>query len=103
MSEKNSEFFVRIHDRMNGRVAAICDSDLLGKTLENEKFKIEISKSFYGGELLDESKIIKILEKERNVNIIGKRIVELCIKLNMINKDHIIYIGDVPHVQLIEL
>lgn len=103
MSEKNSEFSVKIHDRINGRVVAICDSDLLGKTLKNKDFKVEVSKSFYGGEILDEFGIIKIFEKERNINIIGKRIVELCMKLNIINKDHVIYIGDIPHIQLIEL
>jgi len=102
MSKKNSEFYVKIHDNLKGRVVAICDSDLLGKTLEDENFRIDVSKNFYGGDLADEPKVIQMLEKERNLNLIGKNIVELCIKLGIISKENVIFVNNIPHMQLIE-
>lgn len=103
MSEKNFEYYVGIHDNINGRVVAVCDSDLLGKTLEDENCAIEISQKFYGGELVNEEKVTSIIQKERNLNLVGKNIINLCLELEIITKDHIFLINDIPHVQLIEL
>lgn len=103
MSKKNYNFYVKIHDNPNGRVVAICDSDLLGQTLEDENYKIEISKTFYGGELMNEEEVVLLLEKERNLNLIGKNIVELCLELGIIMQEHILLVNNIPHVQLVEL
>lgn len=103
MSRKNCNFYVKIHDNINGRVVAICDSDLLGQTLEDENYKIEISKTFYGGELMNEEQVVSLLEKERNLNIVGKNIVELCLELGIILQEHILLVNDTPHMQLIGL
>ncbi|MBS3163087.1 DUF424 domain-containing protein [Candidatus Woesearchaeota archaeon] len=103
MSRKNCSFYVGIHNNMNGRVVAICDSGLLGQTLECENYKIEVSKTFYGGELMSEDKVVLLLKKERNLNLIGKNIIELCLELGIIAQEHILMVNDTPHMQLIEL
>lgn len=103
MSRKNCNFYVGIHDNTSGRVVAICDSDLLGQILEDENYKIEISKTFYGGELMGEEQVVLLLKKERNLNIVGKNIVELCLELGIITQEHILLVNNTPHMQLIEL
>jgi len=83
-------------------VVAICDEDLLEKTLDFEDVKFHVSKKFYGGEIIDEEKALKLLENSTIGNLVGKKIVSLALKKKYIAKENIILIGDVPHAQFIQ-
>lgn len=86
-------------------VVALCDKELLGKILnfKQKRIKVKVSERFYGGEIIDELKVVKLLEKATVGNLIGKSITELAAKNGYISKENIILIDGIPHAQFVKL
>ena len=84
--------YCKIHKQQDYHVIAVCDEDILGKTLGKQK----ISEFFYKGELLDIPDAIDILKNAINFNIAGKSIVNACIETGIINENGIIIFEDIP-------
>lgn len=81
-------------------VVAICDKNLLGKKI-GKKLKIDVSKGFYGGEVIDDKKASELMEQSNVCNLMGKKIVNLALEKKFITKENIMFIGDTPHAQFI--
>ena len=95
------KFYVKVHKSERSCVVAIADENIICKTFKNNNgTKITVSEFFYKGELYDEEKTKKFLEEYSNVNIVGKNIVKLAEKLNLIKEEDILYFEDVPHCQI---
>jgi hypothetical protein len=84
-------------------LVAVCDADILGETLEGGRVPFTVSERFYKGTLCDITEALEAMGKASIVNMVGKRIVEAAIQCNLIQKAGIIYIGDVPHAQIVHL
>ncbi len=84
-------------------LVAVCDADILGKTLEGGRVPFNVSERFYGGTLCELAEAIEAMGKASIVNMVGKRIVEAAIECNLIQEAGVIYIGDVPHAQIVRL
>ncbi len=82
---------------------AVCDAEILGKTLEGGRVPFNVSERFYGGTLCELAEAIEAMGKASIVNMVGKRIVEAAIECNLIQEAGVIYLGDVPHAQIIRL
>jgi len=82
-------------------VIAVCDKNLLGKTLQQGDIEIKVSESFYKGELKEEAEVIVLLKDASNVNLIGKESVAAGIKAGVVEKENVIIIQGVPHAQYI--
>lgn len=99
MLKKKPNFYVKIHNE----VTAICDSDLIGKILEEKDLELKVTENFYKGELVNEEQLISIIKEARNLNVVGKNIVDLCLKLKLIEKEHVLFINKIPHAQMFEI
>ncbi|MEM5776840.1 MAG: DUF424 family protein [Candidatus Aenigmatarchaeota archaeon] len=95
-------FWSKVYRFKDEIVVAICDEELLEKTLEFNDVKFHISKKFYGGNLINEENAIKLMENSTIGNLVGKKIVSLALKKKYIAKENIILISDVPHAQFIQ-
>jgi hypothetical protein len=84
-------------------VAALCDENLLEKTIERKGVKIKISKHFYGGKLIDEERAVKVMNEATIGNIIGKEIVEVAKKNGFISRENVILIDGIPHAQFVKI
>jgi hypothetical protein len=84
-------------------VVAICDEDLIEKVLDRKERKIKVSRDFYGGQLVDEKMVVKLMRNATIGNLIGKEAVEVAGRNGFISKDNIILIDDVPHAQFVKL
>lgn len=82
-------------------IVAICDKGLLGKKI-GKKLKIDISKSFYGGEIVDDKKALGLIKRSSVCNLIGKDIIKLALEKKFITKENIMFIDDIPHAQFIQ-
>lgn len=91
---------VKIHESYR-KIAAICDSELLGKKFEQGNMQIEVKKEFYGGEKKTEKEIIKIMKflaaEDIMFNIIGPKSIDIALKTGIISKEGIIEIQGIPH------
>ncbi|MBI1972916.1 DUF424 family protein [Candidatus Woesearchaeota archaeon] len=92
--------YIKIHKAPAGEVIAVCDENILGKTLEDKKKHIKVSEHFYKGEIKDAAAIAPILETATNINLIGKEAVALGLKLGIIAEENVMVIAGVPHAQV---
>ena len=97
------KMYVKVHKDGLVQVLAVCDEDIIGKTIEDEKIKIEVSERFYKGQAIDEKKSLQMMKEFGNINMIGKKCVKLALDNGIIEKDNIILINKIPHAQLISL
>lgn len=85
-------------------VVAICDSELLGKKFEDNKFQIDVKENFYKGKegkQVSEEELIKIInslsKEDATFNIVGKKSIAIALKIGMISKEEIKTIKDIPY------
>ncbi len=97
------EVYVNSIRQNRDTLVAVCDAELLGCTLEGGRVPFEVSERFYGGSLSSLEEALEAMKKASICNIVGKKIVEAAIGKKMIQKTAIIYIGDIPHAQIIHL
>lgn len=83
------------------RILAICDQELTGKIIRGEPL-FEVNKDFYGREICDKEEILQKIKSCTIVNVVGKKIVALCIEKKFITKENVILIGEIPHAQFIK-
>ena len=85
-------------------VVAICDENLIDREIRTkDKLKVKISRSFYGGQLINEAEALKLMRRATIGNLIGRRIVKLAEKNGFIEKENIILINGIPHAQFVKL
>jgi hypothetical protein len=94
---------VRIH-RVGGDIlVAACDRELLGNVLREGELKLEVRPAFYEGEDASEELLLNRLNNATMANLVGEKTVGLAIKHKFIDEDRILYIGGVPHAQLVKM
>lgn len=91
---------IKIH-RAYRNVIAICDTNLIGKTFEEGKLQLKITESFFKGEEITKEQAIKIIEKEikedSTFNIVGEESISIALKLNLIKKENVGKIKNIPY------
>jgi len=95
--------YVKVIRQGRDTLVAVCDADILGKTLEGGRVPFTVSERFYKGTLCDLAEALEAMGKASIVNMVGKRIVEAAIEGNLVQEAGIIYLGDVPHAQIVHL
>ena len=82
-------------------VVAICDEELLGRTLREGRIVFHISEEFYGGQLVDVDTALEIASQYSVVNMVGERVVGRAIELGMVHRAAVIRIEGVPHAMIL--
>ena len=81
-------------------IVAICDKELLGKKFEEGKFQLDIKENFYKGKEVDSESLIEIIKKmsteDATFNIVGKKSVNVALKIGIISEEEIRRIDGVP-------
>lgn len=91
---------VKIHDAGNGRkVLAILDSELIGKTLEEDNIQIDLSSDFYKGDEKSDEEVKDLLKDTYVVNFVGEKSVKIGMDANLIDERSIIKVQNIPHAQ----
>src|SRR3989344_6531068 len=87
---------VKIHDAGKDRtVIALCDSALIGKTIEENGIHLNLASDFYKGEEKTEKEIKALLKDAYIVNFVGEKSVKLGIEAGLIDQQNIIRIRGV--------
>ncbi|MCD6369285.1 MAG: DUF424 family protein [Thermoproteales archaeon] len=96
-------YYVKLHFHGKDTVLAICDPDLLGKRFEEGDLILEVSEEFYGGRLASLDEVLDLIKKSSIVNIVGEKILKELSKRGLMVEESVIYIGGIPHLQIISL
>ena len=99
-----NQVYMRVRETHDGHyVVAICDKDLLGKTLVNNNVEFCVSKEFYGEELVDVKSCISHLNRATIANMVGAVSVKAAINAGFVHEQAIGYIEGHPHAQWVKL
>lgn len=78
---------------------AVCDKELSGKVLDSS-IGFEVKPEFYGTELISEEELKKKIKEADSANLVGKKCVSAALKQQIVQKENVIKINDVPHIQI---
>ncbi len=96
-------FRVKITDVGGERIVSVCDEELFGKILVDERMriKIRIDEPFYGGDLMELDEAIEAISTSTQANLFGNRIVEAAMARGLVIKEGVIEIAGIKHTQII--
>lgn len=91
--------FIKIHKSYRD-VIALCDSDIIGKKFEEEKFQLDLKESFYKGEEISQEKALELLKdfgkEDATFNIVGKKSIRAALKAGVIEEKGVGKIEGIP-------
>ena len=84
-------------------VLAMCDREVLGKTLREGKIVFHVKEEFYKGGLVTVEEAVDMIDNSTIVNMVGKCCVEKAIKRGYVHPQAVLNIEGVPHAQIVKL
>lgn len=90
---------VKLHKKDGRTILAVCDSDLLGKKIENEKTTLDLTSTFYKGNDMEDIFVGDLMRNADSINIVGKNAVKLAIQEGLIEEKEIKTVKDTPYAQ----
>ena len=82
---------------------AICDCEILGKTLCEGKIVFHVKEEFYCGSKVDIEEAICMIDNSTIVNMVGKNVVGKAIQKGYVHPEAVLNIDGVPHAQIVKL
>ena len=89
-------FSARLIDHKDTTMLNICDSDLLGKTLNRDNFSLKISEKYYAEKIVEKEEAKDLLRRSNNINMVGKEIISLSVNMGIGSQDGIKEIDGIP-------
>jgi hypothetical protein len=81
---------------------AVCDCELLGKTLRQGKIVFHVKDEFYNGGKVSVEEAVGMIENSTIVNMVGKNCVEKAIEKGYVHPESVLQIEGVPHAQIVK-
>ncbi len=93
-------FSVRTADYQGNTLVSICDEELIGRTVTEGKLRVQISKEFFFGEIVELSEALGLIRSCSIVNLAGRRAVSLAIDNQLAAKEAVREIEDIPFLMI---
>ncbi len=90
------QYSVKISDYQRNPTLNICDIDLLGKNIVQDKLNMNISKSYYGEKIVEHEEAKNLLKTSSIINMVGKNTVSLSLELGVGSESGVKTIAGVP-------
>jgi hypothetical protein len=97
------EVYVNLKRVGRNVLLAVCDCELLGKTLREGKIVFKIKEEFYNGRKATVDEAMGMIDNSTIVNLVGKVCVEKAIAHGYVHPEAVINIEGVPHAQIMKL
>jgi hypothetical protein len=95
------KMIVKVHLTPNGKMLAVCDSDILGKRFEEDDRQLDLSSLFYQGGEKSEDEIKLMLKDVYVINAVGEKTIAFLIRQGLIEDDHVMKISGIPYAQCV--
>ncbi len=82
---------------------AICDAEVLGKTLCEGKLVFRVKEEFYRGAKVSVEEAVMMIENSTIVNMVGKNVVKRAIEKGYVHPEAVLSIDGIPHAQIVKL
>ena len=90
------QFSVKVTDFQKNIMLNICDAELLGKNIVQDKLTMNISKNYYGEKIVDKTEASTLLKNSSIINMVGENTVSLSIGLGIGSENGIKTISGIP-------
>ncbi len=84
-------------------VLAVCDCDLLGRTLREGQIVFQVKDEFYRGRKTTVDEAVGLIGNSTIVNLVGKACVEKAIAKGYVHPEAVLKIEGIPHAQIVKL
>ena len=96
------DVYVKIKKDGKNVILAICDADILGRTLKEGKIVFKITNEFYNGQKISVEQAVSMIENSTIVNLIGNSCVEKAIENGFIHPEAVLKIEGISHAQIVK-
>jgi len=97
------DVYLNIKKVGNNVILAVCDCDLLGRTLKEGNIVFRIKDEFYKGRKATLDEALGLIRNSTIANLVGKNCVEEAISKGYVHPDAVLKIDGVPHAQIMKL
>jgi hypothetical protein len=95
--------YLRVFKDPKHTLVAACDSELLGETFREGKFKLEVKTDFYRGVSASIPEALQAIDAADIANLVGEGIIEAAVRKGFVDPSAIVHISGVPHVQIVRM
>jgi len=96
------EAYFNLKKEGNNVLLAICDEELLGKTLREGKIVFKISEDFYKGKKISVDQAVSMIENSTIINLIGNECVKKAIENGYVHPGAVLKIEGISHAQIMK-
>lgn len=82
---------------------AICDAEVLGRTLCEGKIVFHVREEFYNGSRVSVEEAVTMIENSTIVNMVGRNVVAKAIEKGYVHPEAVLHIEGVPHAQIVKI
>jgi hypothetical protein len=97
------EAYVNLKKIGRNVLLAICDCEMLGRTLREGKIVFHVKEKFYNGGKVSVDEAVGMIANSTIVNLVGKNCVEKAIAKGYVHPDAVLHIEGIPHAQIVKL
>lgn len=97
------EAYIKLRKIGKNVLLAICDCEILGKTLREGKIVFPIKEEFYKGAQVDIEEAIDMIANSTIVNMVGVNVVKKAIERGYVHPEAVLNIEGIPHAQIVKL
>jgi hypothetical protein len=87
----------------NTVLLAMCDAEILGKTLREGKIVFHVREEFYKGARVSIEEAMAVIENSTIVNMIGKNVVQRSIEKGYVHPEAVLNVEGTPHAQIVKV
>ena len=96
------EVYVNLKKIGRNVLLAICDFEVLGRTLREGKIVFHVKDEFYNGGKVSVEEALGMIENSTIVNMVGRNCVEKAIEKGYVHPEAVLRIEGIPHAQIIK-
>ena len=94
------EVYVNLKKVGRNVLLAICDLEILGRTLREGKIVFHVKDEFYNGGKVTLEEALGMIENSTIVNMVGRNCVEKAVEKGYVHPDAVLTIEGIPHAQI---
>jgi len=89
-------FSARLINHKDTCMLNICDTELLGRTLNKGSFTLKISEKYYAQKVVEKEEAKDLLRRANNINMVGKEIISLSVNMGIGSQKGVKDIDGIP-------
>jgi hypothetical protein len=97
------EVYINLKKVGRNVLLAVCDCELLGRTIREGKIVFHVKEEFYNGRKTSVEEAVGMIENSTIVNLVGKNCVEKAIAKGYVHPEAVLKIEGIPHAQIVKL